>query len=363
MNNSARQPILSIIIPVFNNGAKAQIIIAQILKQKHTDFELILVNDGSSDDSLEYLKKFKQQDKRIKLIDQPNGGPSSARNAGLKTTRGHYVMFFDSDDAIAPTMIFEMMHKITTTNSDLVACAIKFITLRHNKPNSTTCLGVTSIPEQRQDDPFKKHLIRLLGNDGRLYSLCNKIFRADLIKKHHIKFQSGLDFGEDLTFNLHYLKHCQKINFIYEPLYIYNFDATSGTFGKSSLIYSHRQQNYQELLRFAGPNLDQPTQDLLGWIKFYWFFSFCLAICSSDQKFKSKLAKLSTAKKAEKLPLAKRRKNLGTKKYLTQITIKIFATTTFGLYLLASIANHIKQNRYLANFWRKLQASSGTTNP
>jgi len=255
-------------------------------------------------------------------------------------------------------MISKMMHKITTNNSDLVACAIKFITLRPNKPNSTTCLGATPIPEQRQDELFKKHLIKLLGNDGRLYSLCNKIFRADLIKKHRIKFQSGLDFGEDLTFNLHYLSHCQKIDFIYEPLYIYNFDTTSGTFGKSSLIYSHRQQNYQELLKFAGPNPDQSTQDLLGWIKFYWLFSFCLAICGSDLKFRPKLQKLAAAKKSEKLSLAKHRKNIGTKKYLTQIIIKIFAPTAFGLYLLASTASHIKQNRHLANFWRRLQASS-----
>lgn len=354
------KPTITIITPIFNSGFKARKIISQVLAQDITDFEFIIVDDGSTDDSIKHLEPFAKQDRRIKIIKQPNGGPSGARNTGIKDARGKFIIFLDSDDAIDPTMISKMLKKITTTNSDIVTCGIKYITFKNGQQASSVHIGVAPIPKQQKNEPLATYIIKLLGIDGRLYNPCNKIYRTSLIKKHHIQFKEGLDFGEDLTFNLHYLKHCKKITFIHEPLYIYNFDTSSGTFGKSSLIYKNRQTNFQELLKFAGNNLDQKTLDLLSWVKFYWLCSFGLAVSSSNLKFKAKLKKIKSAKESDKFPLAKNRRNIGTKKYLIELMLTVCKITTFGLFIFVATLNFFKNNHHSARLWRRLQVGSTT---
>ena len=116
---------ISIIVPVYNVESYLSNCIDSILNQTFKDFELILVNDGSTDKSLEICKHYKNMDDRIFIIDKKNGGLSSARNAGLDIIKGEYIGFVDSDDYIHPQM-YELLYKqIIENEADISMCEFK----------------------------------------------------------------------------------------------------------------------------------------------------------------------------------------------------------------------------------------------
>lgn len=352
-----KSPQLSIVIPVWNRARVVSRLIERVLAQSVRDFELILVNDGSTDDSLAVLKKFAQRDPRVRVISQSNGGPSAARNAGIDQARGEYLMMLDSDDDIDPSMIEKLLGKIQRDKLDLVTCGLKCITYRDGRAVSQVDVGASPLPPRQPREPLAVYVVRLLGVDGRLYNPCNKIYRLDIIRKHHLHYPIGLNFGEDLTFNLHYLRHVKKLDFIYEPLYIYHFDSAGGEFGKSSLIYENRQKNYQELLDFAGDKRSAAMDDYLGWIKYYWFYSFALAVCSSDQKWREKIKSLKQAAQTEKFQPAASDVYIGRKKYFVERFLGLVKRSATALWLFMLASNFLKNNRLFAGLWRRLSFS------
>lgn len=354
-----KKPSLSIIIPVWNTGKVAVRIVGRILKQKFDDFELILVNDGSTDDSLKYLRQFEKQDKRVMVVNRKNnsGGPSGARNTGLKHACGKYLMLLDSDDDIEPDMISKMTKKMICEKLDLVTCGIKYITIKNGRQSSVVNIGVSPIPAQSKDEDFATYIVRLLGIDGRLYNPCNKIFRTSLIKKHGLSFDANLDFGEDLTFNLQYLRFVDNMGFINEPLYHYYLDITTGRFGRSSLVYSNRLKNFDSLLDFVGAQKSDQLNDLLGWIKYFWFYSFALAVDSANLKRKEKITLLRCAIRTEHLVPAQNAKNIGKNKYLIEKVLTFVAKTPGGLLNLVRMSGFMKNGRLSAKAWRKLMST------
>ncbi|MCL1929984.1 glycosyltransferase [Candidatus Saccharibacteria bacterium] len=349
--------LLSIIIPVYNTGKVAERIVSRVLNQNFQDFELILVNDGSTDDSLKCLRKFEKQDKRVTVIDQKNSGsPSGARNAGLKRIGGQYLMFLDSDDDIEPDMIEQMIGKITNEKLDLIVCGIKYTTIKNGKQSSAVDIGISPLPAQNADEDFTTYIVRLLGIDGRLYNPCNKIFRTDIVKKHRLQFDCSLNFGEDLTFNLLYFKHISKVEFIGKPLYHYYADIATGTFGKSSLVYENRFKNFDSLLSFANDSQSDKMDDLLGWIKYYWFYSFALAVDGANLTRKEKINLLKNAIALENLVPAKNPKNIGRNKYVIEKVLEFVAKKPGRLLNFVRLSNSIKNSRFSARAWRRLMS-------
>jgi glycosyltransferase involved in cell wall biosynthesis len=321
------------------------------------DFEIIAVNDGSQDNSLDILNKYAKKDSRVSVISKKNGGASTARNCGIEKARGKYMMFLDADDNIAHEMITTMVAAIEKQAADMVVCGIKFITFRNGREVSSVDVGVTPLPTKLDHEDHKTYTVKLLGIDGRLYNPSNKVFRSEIIKEHHLRFETGLDFGEDLTFNLHYLAHADKIYFINQPLYIYNFNVETGTFGKSSLIYKNRQKNYRELLGFAGKKRTDAMNDYLGWIKYYWFYSFALVVCSSRMKLKKRMNLLAQAAKTEQFQPAKSPEHIGRKKYLVEKILGVISKSAIALWLFMSVSSFIKTNRLFAKLWKRLAIS------
>ena len=115
---------LSIIIPVYNCENYVDACLSSILNQNFTNFELIIIDDGSTDNSLKKCKAF-EKDTRVKIISKENEGVSIARNTGLKLSAAEYVMFVDSDDILAQGMFQSMIDQISQTNADLCVCGIK----------------------------------------------------------------------------------------------------------------------------------------------------------------------------------------------------------------------------------------------
>lgn len=212
--------LISIIIPVYNSSAYLDKCIGSVLMQTYKNIEVILVNDGSADNSFEICKKYAENDHRIKLINKDNGGVSSARNAGIKASTGGYIAFVDSDDTISPDFCSKMLEAASNAASSpyLIICGYDYI-------NESTGAIKNFIPEQKnilnREDLDNNYL--QLFNDRHFLSVWGKLFSAEIIKGNDIYFNEHIHIGEDFVFLHEYLTHMPGINVkvLSEALYMY----------------------------------------------------------------------------------------------------------------------------------------------
>lgn len=356
---SSKSPEISIIIPAYNCGNQIKTIVNSILSQKFQDFELIIINDKSTDNTLDILKTLAKSDNRIKVINQlKNGGASTARNKGIQKSRGKYIIFFDADDDITPTTITKLYDTITSNDSELAVGGFTVQSYRGNNLISSVDVCTNQLPDQEVNEPWELYILKLLGLDGRLYQVWNKIYLSSIIKNNKIQFQPGINFGEDLIFNLNYLSHMTgKIQFILEPIYLYKQDLAGGTFSKSSLIYDNRLQNYCELEKFVAKIPKSIKKDsLLSWIKYNWIYSHLLAISLSTMD-KSAKVKAVTEVRDKEVDLSFSNKNIvGSKRYQIEKILAFLLNHPRTAVSFMSIGNHIKNSQLTAGMWRKLRS-------
>lgn len=210
--------MVSIIVPVYNAEKTLERCVRSLIEQTYSNIEIILVNDGSKDDSLSICRQFEKNDNRVIVVDKPNGGVSSARNAGLDIANGEFVMFCDSDDFVS-NMIVELMVKKYSPNN-LLMCEFKRF------------MNEISINEVT-DDNTKIELIYLRKSEFIKYwnngigSPTTKLFDNRVITKYSIRFPLELNLGEDLLFVVEYLSHIKgNIQLLPIPLYYYKVDQT-----------------------------------------------------------------------------------------------------------------------------------------
>lgn len=129
--------MISIIVPIYNTEKYLSKCINSILQQTYQDFELILIDDGSTDNSLTICKKYSEKDERIKVLHKENGGQGSARNLGLSVFRGDYVTFIDSDDWIDSRLLYVLLNNLISTNADISCCAVYSNENESDKKNSS----------------------------------------------------------------------------------------------------------------------------------------------------------------------------------------------------------------------------------
>ena len=209
---------ISIIIPVYNAENTLDRCINSILQQSYKEYEIILVNDASMDNSLSILKKY-EKNERINIINlKENRGVSNARNIGVNKVVGKYIMFIDSDDWIEETYCEELHRQITEENVGLAICSWN----EHNIQMNKCILHDNCIGEQTALIEVGE-LIKYY-QAGLITPLWNKIFITDIIRKNRIIFDEKQKIGEDLKFVLEYLDKIQntyKISIIGRDLYNY----------------------------------------------------------------------------------------------------------------------------------------------
>lgn len=215
-----KEKIVSIIVPIYNAQKYLNRCIESITNQSYKSIDIVLVNDGSSDNSLKICRHYAQQDSRIKLIDIPNGGVSNARNVGIHNCSGEYVQFVDSDDYIEEEMTLSLVKTMEQNNVDFVVCG--FITLNGQKSEKSTTKSKYNILEKKD---IADNAIDLF-NISFFNSSCNKLYKKVLIIKD---FDVDFKIGEDMLFNLAYLENIQKVSVINESYYNYILNDASAT--------------------------------------------------------------------------------------------------------------------------------------
>ena len=234
-------PLLSIIVPVYNSEKYLKSTINSILNQNFSDFELILVNDGSTDNSSNICETFKNNNQKIHVINQENLGVSEARNAGIKAASGKYIQFVDSDDFIQPEMSKTLITQMESHNADMVICGyFKFDQNNQSKVISMPDKIYSSIKDFSND-------IMLFSKFWLLNTPTNKLYCTKIIKEHNIYFDHNFNLGEDLLFNCEYLKHSNLIINLQEPLYNYVCNVNSLTHKEHKDFYENQKTIYTQL--------------------------------------------------------------------------------------------------------------------
>ena len=224
-----KQIMISVVIPVYNAAPYLSRSVEAVQNQIYDNWELILIDDGSVDNSGLICDEFSQIDKRIHVFHQPNGGASSARNTGIENASGKYLCFIDADDFVTPQYLNGLLEDIELEeNIGLVIQGTHKI-----------------IPNGTSQDYIPQKKMCYLRDDNRLYySLyqylgpVSKLFRRDIIEEQHLRFNTKLVVAEDYDFLLRYLFYVDKIHVSDKANYfIYSHEGSL-----SSRIYSFEQE-------------------------------------------------------------------------------------------------------------------------
>lgn len=211
-------PILSVVVPIYNAEEKLDRCIQSILSQTYDNFELILIDDGSIDKSAFICDKYALNDKRIVVKHIPNSGVSTARNLGIDLSRGQYLMFVDSDDYIEKDMFMTYIQNIEKTHSDVVIGSVQ-------KMNQNQ-LSVFKCFEDELLYPLK--FWNTICQDNSVFGyVWGKLLSLDIIKKNSLYFDASMYSQEDLNFMLSYYDSCQSFSTISYKGYIYDYLESS----------------------------------------------------------------------------------------------------------------------------------------
>lgn len=225
---------ISVIVPVYKAEAYLHRCIDSILGQSFSDFELILVEDGSPDSCGAICEEYAAKDSRVKVIHQENRGAAAARNAGLEMATGDYIAFCDSDDLVAPKWL-----------EHLYGCAAPGVL-----PVCAACKHVGALGQEKAFDGIKKELYPVsefytFGRHGLAGYLWNALFRGDIIRARKLRLRTQHekgDYNEDLIFALEYVRHIRQI--VYTSYADYLYDAREGSLSRS--YYGHYFHKYEE---------------------------------------------------------------------------------------------------------------------
>lgn len=243
--------MISIIMPVYNiekKQTKLKAAIGSVLSQSYDNFEMIIVDDGSTDKTGTILQKLEKTDKRIRIITKENGGVESARREGLKNTKGDFILHMDQDDMYRNDAFEIFLGIIEETNTDVVvANNVRFII---NKRFSFGRCNTPSMQVEKvinHDDFMNQYFVSFFGINDLPVNIWNKMYRKDFLDRCPDPPLTG-QIIEDLSYNMHILPYAKKIALIPDVLYYYRWGGFTNRYDKTILdtaLVGYRLKTYQ----------------------------------------------------------------------------------------------------------------------
>lgn len=291
MNSS---PDISIIIPVYNVEKYLRECLNSIVNQTFKNIEVICINDGSTDRSLEILREYEQKDDRFVVISQENKGVSAARNTGIDRAKGEYIMFVDSDDWIANNACERVYNTAKAKNCDILLFShYKFTNYSYTSDGRLLDLYIASQGQCITFEQFSEFII---------LSPCEswgKLYRTDFIKQNKLQFPMQIQFGEDRVFYLEACIKAKSICVLFEHLYYYRFDSNGSLVHNSKTSLPHLYKMHiaiKHIIDFA--NIERKdivySQCLNRTIRAYlwqWYSIHNSSVQSKGIKYLCKIAK------------------------------------------------------------------------
>ena len=205
-----KNDIVSIIVPSYNDSKYLPFCLDSLINQSHENIEIIVVNDGSTDDTQKIIDSYKAKDNRIKSVYQENAGLPAARNTGLDNAGGDFVAFVDSDDSLKPNAI-ELLLSETDDDTDLVIGSYT----EHWIYNKNIVYERKNFENEALNDEFLSFIDKTV-------IVCKNLYRKSVIDNHSLRFDRTMRFAEDYYFNINYLKAMNGKLVISDKL-IYNY--------------------------------------------------------------------------------------------------------------------------------------------
>ncbi|MBS5924675.1 glycosyltransferase family 2 protein [Clostridium perfringens] len=253
---------ISIIVPIYNSEKYLERCIDSLINQTLRNIEIILVNDGSTDKSLNIIKRYSSMDSRIKIIDKKNGGVSSARNEGIHLSTGKYISFVDSDDWCEHDM-FEKMYLIAEQYN------VEFVNIGYYMENKNGKILTINKPKKFLYSNNTKEVSKILSKIELGYSVM-KLYRRDILKDNNVEFNIELCLGEDAVFVQDYLMFIKSIAIIdsasyhyvrcnsqsLSNKYIFNIDKFIECYWGKYEEFSRKFPEYKEIMKNKGHTKD-----------------------------------------------------------------------------------------------------------
>lgn len=233
-------PFFSIIIPVYNAEHFLRDCLDSIENQSFKDWELIIINDGSTDNSCSIIKHFLTQNPKIILIEQDNNGVSYSRNQGLDKAKGNYIVFVDADDILYPGALEIAYSYLINKGLDYLRYEYQTIDLQ-KRPLYPNYEAKVRKKVSNQNLDAADCITRIVRNE---YFLWSGIFRNEIIDKNHLRFMEGCTYNEDTLFMLQFFM-CSKTHF-YLPTTLYGYRKFEG-----AVTAKFTEKNYQDVKKVA----------------------------------------------------------------------------------------------------------------
>ena len=211
---------ITVAIPCYNGEKTIERCVESILAQTYTNYELLIINDGSKDNTPAVIEELAKKDSRIRIITQENRGLSATRNRGIEEAKGEYISFIDADDYICPDYLDRLYTAITATGADLAVC--KYYTSEQPDKDG----GVYTIDRSTM---YKELLI---PNENIAAFAWNRLYKLDIINDAGLRYDARIYGNEDALFNYQYLKYCDKVAVVDKALYHYIINTGSIMFSK-----------------------------------------------------------------------------------------------------------------------------------
>lgn len=245
---------VSVIIPVYNGEKYIDSCLESVLGQTYKNLEIIVVNDGSKDDSLLIIDKYKKSDDRIIVIDKKNEGVSVARNKAMDIATSKWIMFVDVDDRLEQDAVENLINNVRD-DTDIVLSKIYLVNGKEKKE-----FKCEYKEEKEFEEKEKKELIDAIFYDNYKEKISNnssifaKLYSKDLLIKHKIKFKEGFKYGEDVIFNLMSFQNAKKIILIDSFTYNYVLNQESVTQKYDNNIIQHYTKMLLEVREYLIKN-------------------------------------------------------------------------------------------------------------
>lgn len=268
---------ISCVIPVYNSGQKLRRCVDSLIAQDFHDFECVLVDDGSTDESAEICDEYSRQYENIRVIHKTNGGVSSARNAALDCIKGEWIVFVDSDDYVMNCHLSSLLAK-TNTGVDWIMCNYYDVYLKNRKLHSY------------QDSIIigKEDIASFISNgDLNIMVLWDKMFRYSIIKDHALQFDTELSISEDRLFCYQYMMHIRGIATTGKTTYFHDCDNPSSLSKKAHpfAMLRHRCERLSAAMHDLLQHYSLRGDDTYPFVHYEWgIFKYAILEAYSEGK-------------------------------------------------------------------------------
>lgn len=349
------EKLVSIIVPAYNVENFIDKCLESLLAQTYRNLEILVVDDGSVDNTFSHIQKYQQMDARVKGFRRENAGVSATRNFAIEQANGYYLQFVDSDDYLSEDAVATLVYAIESSKADWINCQYNRVDEQGNLLDEYCFIKgfKETVSEEERFKLIRDQLIDYLIG----YEVWNKLFITSIVKDNGICFLEDCHIGEDLAFNICYAMHAKAIKCIENRIYYYLI-RTDSAMGQAADLNKNFKEHLALVKGIEGPF----NKAFTGEMKNNYYQIFYKLMLHASHGFNA----METAKVAEKIAddfyLNNLKSALSHKKDFTDFCRQDLAKMYFryGLFIKAQLTGNIIDKLYLKLFdaYRKLRNRS-----